>query len=96
MTGSKGHFLDEMFGDEFDNILLRELKARNLMNDTLIIFSSDNGIPFPSGRTNFYDAGLLLYRTSFVINGQCTNLFIRVIPNLTHHEDNQRQTLWYI
>ena len=65
----KDIFLDEMFGDEFDNILLRELKARNLMNDTLIIFSSDNGIPFPSGRTNFYDAGLLLFRTSFVING---------------------------
>ena len=63
----KDTFLDEIFGDEFDNILLRELKARNLMNDTLIIFSSDNGIPFPSGRTNFYDAGLLLYRTSFVI-----------------------------
>ena len=27
------------------------------MEDTMIIFSSDNGIPFPSGRTNFYEPG---------------------------------------
>ena len=38
-------------------LLLNELEEQNLINDTLVIFSSDNGIPFPSGRTNFYDPG---------------------------------------
>lgn len=28
------------------------------MDDTLIIYTSDNGPPFPSGRTNFYDPGV--------------------------------------
>lgn len=28
------------------------------MDNTLIIYSSDNGIPFPNGRTNLYDSGL--------------------------------------
>uniref|UniRef100_A0A4W5JWK8 N-sulfoglucosamine sulfohydrolase (sulfamidase) n=1 Tax=Hucho hucho TaxID=62062 RepID=A0A4W5JWK8_9TELE len=26
-------------------------------NDTLVIYSSDNGIPFPNGRTNLYESG---------------------------------------
>lgn len=34
-----------------------ELEQWGLENDTLVIFSSDNGIPFPSGRTNFYEPG---------------------------------------
>ncbi|KAJ8953938.1 hypothetical protein NQ318_019178 [Aromia moschata] len=28
------------------------------LDDTLIIYTSDNGIPFPNGRTNFYDSGI--------------------------------------
>ena len=31
----------------------------DFINDTLVIYSSDNGIPFPSGRTNLYDSGLV-------------------------------------
>ncbi len=38
-------------------LVLRELEEFGFANDTLIIYSSDNGIPFPSGRTNFYDPG---------------------------------------
>jgi len=38
-------------------LVLKELEAAGLTNDTLIIYTSDNGIPFPSGRTNLYDAG---------------------------------------
>ena len=44
--------------DQGVGLLLEELKQWQLEDDTLIIFSSDNGIPFPSGRTNFYDPGL--------------------------------------
>lgn len=38
-------------------LVLQELKAAGFENNTLIIYSSDNGIPFPSGRTNLYDPG---------------------------------------
>jgi hypothetical protein len=38
-------------------LILEELQAAEFDNNTLIIYSSDNGIPFPSGRTNLYDPG---------------------------------------
>lgn len=44
--------------DQGVGVLIEELESWNLINDTMIIFSSDNGIPFPSGRTNFYDPGV--------------------------------------
>lgn len=39
-------------------LVLRELAAAGRAADTLVAFSSDNGIPFPAGRTNLYEAGL--------------------------------------
>lgn len=39
-------------------LVLRELEMAGRAGDTLVAFSSDNGIPFPSGRTNLYEAGL--------------------------------------
>lgn len=38
-------------------LVLQELRGAGVLNDTLIIFTSDNGIPFPSGRTNLYWPG---------------------------------------
>lgn len=37
--------------------MLQELRDAGVLNDTLMIFTSDNGIPFPSGRTNLYWPG---------------------------------------
>lgn len=37
--------------------MLQELRGAGVLNDTLVIFTSDNGIPFPSGRTNLYWPG---------------------------------------
>lgn len=39
-------------------LLLTSLERFNRSDDTLVIYSSDNGIPFPNGRTNVYDTGL--------------------------------------
>lgn len=43
--------------DQGIGLVLQELRGAGVLNDTLIIFTSDNGIPFPSGRTNLYWPG---------------------------------------
>jgi N-sulfoglucosamine sulfohydrolase len=37
---------------------LKELEEAGYSNDTLVIYTSDNGPPLPSGRTNAYDPGV--------------------------------------
>ncbi|KAG8181102.1 hypothetical protein JTE90_003151 [Oedothorax gibbosus] len=44
--------------DQGIGLVLQELKNFKHENDTLVIYTSDNGIPFPSGRTNLYDPGM--------------------------------------
>lgn len=44
--------------DQGVGLLLRELADAGHAEDTLVIYTSDNGIPFPGGRTNLYEAGL--------------------------------------
>ncbi|KAH9628181.1 hypothetical protein HF086_006812 [Spodoptera exigua] len=44
--------------DQGVGLVLQELQSAGHAEDTLVIYSSDNGIPFPSGRTNMYDPGL--------------------------------------
>lgn len=39
-------------------LVLQELRDAGYENDTLVIYSSDNGIPFPNGRTNLYHSGI--------------------------------------
>ncbi|XP_073444190.1 N-sulphoglucosamine sulphohydrolase isoform X1 [Dendrobates tinctorius] len=43
--------------DQGIGLILSELRSAGHENDTLVIFSSDNGIPFPNGRTNLYWSG---------------------------------------
>lgn len=38
-------------------MVLKELEDAGFKNNTMVIYSSDNGIPFPGGRTNLYDSG---------------------------------------
>lgn len=38
--------------------MLEELERSGHADDTLVLFSSDNGIPFINGRTNLYDSGM--------------------------------------
>ncbi|XP_014234824.1 N-sulphoglucosamine sulphohydrolase [Trichogramma pretiosum] len=44
--------------DQGVGLLMKELENAGFKNDTLVIYTSDNGIPFPSGRTNLYDPGM--------------------------------------
>ncbi|XP_055509786.1 LOW QUALITY PROTEIN: N-sulphoglucosamine sulphohydrolase [Leucoraja erinacea] len=44
--------------DQGIGLVLKELAEAGHANDTLVIYSSDNGIPFPNGRTNLYRPGL--------------------------------------
>ena len=40
--------------DQGVGLILNELKIAGRVDDTLIIFFSDNGLPFPSGKTNLF------------------------------------------
>ena len=44
--------------DQGIGLILEELKLAGYDDDTLVIYTSDNGIPFPNGRTNLYDSGI--------------------------------------
>lgn len=44
--------------DQGVGLILQELKTAGFQDDPLVIFTSDNGIPFPNGRTNLYDSGI--------------------------------------
>ncbi|KAK7075918.1 hypothetical protein SK128_001334 [Halocaridina rubra] len=45
--------------DQGIGLILEELIYSGKISDTIIIYTSDNGIPFPSGRTNFYEPGMV-------------------------------------
>ncbi|XP_034935462.1 N-sulphoglucosamine sulphohydrolase [Chelonus insularis] len=40
-------------------LVLKELEDSGFKDNTLVIYTSDNGIPFPNGRTNLYDPGMV-------------------------------------
>jgi N-sulfoglucosamine sulfohydrolase len=44
--------------DSFVGAVLQELKAQGLERDTLVLFLSDNGRPFPRCKTTVYDSGI--------------------------------------
>lgn len=44
--------------DQGIGLVVKELIDAGRGRDTLIIYTSDNGPPFPSGRTNFYEPGV--------------------------------------
>ncbi|XP_012271670.1 N-sulphoglucosamine sulphohydrolase [Orussus abietinus] len=44
--------------DQGVGLVLKELEDAGFKDNTLVMYTSDNGIPFPSGRTNLYDPGI--------------------------------------
>jgi N-sulfoglucosamine sulfohydrolase len=65
-------------------MVLNQLDASGLMDDTLIIFTTDHGMPFPGAKATLYDRGLgvmLILRGPEPFNGG------RVIDALVSHID---------
>jgi N-sulfoglucosamine sulfohydrolase len=44
--------------DSFVGVFISELEKQNLIENTLILFISDNGRPFPRDKTTLYDGGI--------------------------------------
>ncbi|KAI5634862.1 sulfatase domain-containing protein [Phthorimaea operculella] len=44
--------------DQGVGLVLKELEAAGHSEDTLVMYTSDNGVPFPAGRTNMYEPGI--------------------------------------
>ena len=81
-------------------LILQELQEAGHSNDTLILYTSDNGIPFPTGRTNLYDPGLaepFLISSPFEksrygqvsfcsvpMTAQCTPASVHTAPSFIH------------
>ncbi len=46
-------------------LIMEELKTKGLADNTLVIFMSDNGQPFPRAKTRLYDSGI---KTPFILH----------------------------
>ncbi len=50
--------------DRFVGLVMAELDAQGVADDTLVLFISDNGRPFPRDKTSVYDSGI---RTPWIV-----------------------------
>lgn len=71
--------------DQGIGLVIKELANAGLLDDTLIIYSSDNGIPFPNGRTNLYDSGIM--EPFLVSNPFDSNMWGQVVEDMVNHVD---------
>ena len=60
-------YYDELHRMDFNiGAILHELEKRGMRENTIVIFLSDNGMPFPRGKATVYDFGM---RTPLIIQG---------------------------
>src|SRR5690606_37124720 len=52
--------------DHYLGELIQELDRQDLLDNTYIIFMSDNGSPFPRNKSRLYDSGI---KTPFIVYG---------------------------
>lgn len=76
------YFEVERFDRECGNIL-EQLKRDNLLENTLVIMTSDNGMPFPRAKANLYDYGtrmpLAMYWKGHIERGTRITDFINFV-----------------
>jgi arylsulfatase A-like enzyme len=75
--------------DKNIGIMLDELEKRNLRDNTIVIFLSDNGMPFPRAKATLYDFGirtplLFNWKDNIPANTNCRNMLsvIDLAPTL--------------
>jgi arylsulfatase A-like enzyme len=60
------HYYDEIARmDKYIGLMMAELKRRGELENTIIIFMSDNGMPFPRCKGTLYDKGI---QTPFIVS----------------------------
>ena len=60
-------------------LIVDSLRASGQLDNTLLVFISDNGMPFPNAKTNLYDSGVrlpMLARGAGLPSGQVTNAMV--------------------
>ena len=50
--------------DKYVGLVMKELAAQKIADDTFVLFMSDNGRPFPRDKTSIYDSGI---KTPFIV-----------------------------
>jgi len=50
--------------DKYVGLVMRELDRQGIADETMLVFMSDNGRPFPRDKTTIYDSGI---RTPFIV-----------------------------
>lgn len=71
--------------DQGVGLVVKELEMAGHLNDTLIVYTSDNGPPFPAGRTNLYDPGVRA--PMFISSPEHVERHNRVTYSMTSHLD---------
>lgn len=71
--------------DQGVGLVLKELEAAGHLDDTLIIYTSDNGPPMPAARTNLYDPGVR--EPMFISSPEQTQRRNKVTYFMTSHLD---------
>lgn len=56
-TDMAGYITSAKRADTCIGLLLKELKKQNLLEDTLVLFTTDHGLAFPYMKCNLYDTG---------------------------------------
>ncbi len=76
------YFEVERFDRECGNIM-RILRTRGLLENTILVMTSDNGMPFPRAKANLYDYGtrmpLAIYWTSHIKQNATINDFVNFV-----------------
>jgi arylsulfatase A-like enzyme len=69
--------------DEEIGVLLKKLKAKGLLENTMIVITGDNGMPFPHAKANLYDYGtrvpLLISFPKFFQQNKRSETFVNLI-----------------
>lgn len=69
--------------DHYVGIVEKELKNKGVLDNTIIVITSDNGAPFPRAKTRLYDSGLqsplIIFGNRYVKQGAICNMLVSAI-----------------